>query len=45
MIKNLRLEEQNIIKDARNLFGLKKELDNIAIKDTSNLFRLEQKRH
>ena len=39
---SLRLEEENIIKDIRNLFKLKKELNYTAIKDISNLFRQEK---
>ena len=35
------LEEENIIKDVRNLFRLKKEIDDTAIKDIRNLFRLK----
>ena len=30
----------NIIKDARNLFRLKKEIDDTRVKDVRNLFRL-----
>ena len=37
---NPRLEEENIIKDIRKLFRLKKRLNYIAIKDIRNLFRL-----
>ena len=33
MMKRLSLEEENIIKDIRNLFKLKKELSYTAIKD------------
>ena len=52
MMKISRLEEdknmaENIIKDVRNLFGLKKfkkEPNDTAIKDTSNLFRLKQEK-
>ena len=45
MIKGLRLEKakmvkQNIIKDVRNLFRIRKEIDGATIKDISNLFRL-----
>ena len=36
------LEEENIIKDVRNLFWLKKEIDDTAIKDIRNLFRLKK---
>ena len=39
---NLSLEEENIIKDIRNLFRLKKT-NYTAIKDIRNLFRLEKK--
>ena len=39
-MENLCFEEQNIIKDMRNLFRLKKELNYIAIKNIRNLFRL-----
>ena len=44
MIKNLSPEEENINKDIRNLFRLKKELNYTAIKDIRNLFRLKKKR-
>ena len=30
----------NIIKNARNLFRLKKEIDDTTVKDVRNLFRL-----
>ena len=40
---NLRPEEENVIKDVRNVFRLKKELNYTAIKDITNLFRLEIK--
>ena len=43
MIKNLSPEEENIIKDIRNLFRLKKELNYTAIKDIRNLFRYEKR--
>ena len=39
---NLNLEEENIIKDIRNLFRLKKELYYNAIKGITNRFRLEK---
>ena len=42
MIKNLSPEEENIIKDIRNLFRLKKELSYTAIKNIRDLFRLEK---
>ena len=35
-------EEQKIIKDLRNLFRLKKELNYTAIKDIRSLFRLKK---
>ena len=38
-MKNVRSEEENIIKDIINLFRLKKELNYTAIKDIRNLFR------
>ena len=40
MIESLSLEEENIIKDTRNLFRLKKEQNYTAIEDIRNLFRL-----
>ena len=36
------LEEKNIIKVVRNVFRLKKELDDITIKGIRNFFRLEK---
>ena len=36
------LEEENIMKDIRNIFRLEKELNYTAIKDIRNLFRLEK---
>ena len=42
-MESLSLEKGNIIKDIRNLFRLKKELNYTAIKDIRNLFRLEEK--
>ena len=42
-MESLNPEEENIIKDIRNLFGLKKELNYTAIKYIRNLFRLEKK--
>ena len=42
-MESLRLEEQNIIKDIRNLFRLRKALSYTEIKDIRNLFRLEKK--
>ena len=34
--------EDNFIKDKRNLFRLKKEINNKAFKDIRNLFRLKK---
>ena len=42
MMKNLRPKEEGIIKDIRNLFRLKKQLNYTAIKDTRNVFRIEK---
>ena len=42
MIGNLILQEENVIKDTRNLFRLKKELNYTAVKDKINLLRLEK---
>ena len=42
MMENLRSEEENIIKDIRNLLRLRKELNYAAIKDIKNLFRMEK---
>ena len=42
-MKNPKPEEEKIIKNIRNLFRLKKELNYTAIKDIGNLFRLEKK--
>ena len=42
MMESLNLEEENIIKDIRNLFRLKKELNYTTIKDIGNSFRLEK---
>ena len=42
MMENPRPEEEKIIKDIKNLFRLKKELDYTAIKDKKNLVRREQ---
>ena len=45
MIANPRLEEDNIIKDVRNLFRLKKlqkETTDTTTKDIKNLFRIEK---
>ena len=35
-------EEENIVKDIRNLFRLRKELNYTAIKDITNLSKLEE---
>ena len=45
MMENARLEDENIIKDARYLFRLEKlkeETIDTTIKDIRNLFRLEK---
>ena len=42
-MKNLRPEEENIIKDIRNPFRLNEELNYTAIKDIKSLFRPEKK--
>ena len=42
ILTRLSLEKENIIKDIRNIFKLKKELNYRAIKDIRNLFRLEK---
>ena len=41
-MESLRLEEENMVKDIRNLFKLKKELNYTPIKDIRNPFRLEK---
>ena len=41
-MESLSLEEESIVKDIRNLFRLKKELNYTAIKDVRILFRLEK---
>ena len=41
-MEDLRSEEQKTIKDIRNLFRLKKELNDTAIKHIKNLFRLKK---
>ena len=38
-MQNPRSEEEKIIKDIRNLFRLKKQLNHTAIKDLRNAFR------
>ena len=42
-MENQRPEEEKVIKDMRNLFSLKKELNCSTIKDMRNLFRREKK--
>ena len=41
-MESLSLQKENIIKDIRNFFRLKKELNYTAIKNIRNLFRLEK---
>ena len=41
-MENTRSEEEKLINDKRNLFRLKKEQNNAAIKDIINLFRLNK---
>ena len=43
MMEILCLKEENVIKDIRNLFRLKKELNYIAIKDIRNIFFWQEK--
>ena len=42
MIENLRSVEENIIKDIRNHFRIRRELNYTAIKDIRNRFRVEK---
>ena len=42
-MESLSIEEENIIKDIRNLFRLTKKQNYTAVKDTWNLFRLKKK--
>ena len=42
MIENSRFDKEKIIKDLRNLFRLRKELNYTAIKNVINLFRQEK---
>ena len=42
-MKSLSLKEENIIKNIRNIFWLKKEQNYTAIKDIRKLFRQKQK--
>ena len=39
MIESLSLEKEKMIKDMKNIFRLKKELNYTKIKDIRNLFR------
>ena len=41
-MENPRSEEEKIITDIRNLFRLKKELNDIAIQDIRNLFGIKR---
>ena len=41
-MENARSEKDNIMKEARNFFRLRKEINYYAIKDIRNLFRLEK---
>ena len=41
-MESLRPKEENIIKDIRNLFRLKREQNYTAVKDIKNFFRLEK---
>ena len=43
MMENLSPKEENIIKNIRNLFRLKKEQNYTVVKDIRNLFRLKKK--
>ena len=42
-MKSVSLKEENIIKNIKTLFRLKKEPNYTAIKDTKNLFRQKKK--
>ena len=42
-MESLSLEEENIIKDIRNLFRQKKEQNYTGVEDIRNLFRQEKK--
>ena len=42
MMESLSLEEENVTKDIKSLFRLKKEINFTAIKDKRYLFRLEK---
>ena len=41
-MENSRSEEENMIKDIRNLFRLKKKQNQTAIENTRNRFRLKK---
>ena len=41
-MESLRLAEENVIKDVRNLFRLQEELNYTEIKNIRKLFRLEK---
>ena len=41
-MENSKSEEENIIKDVRSLFRLKKKQSSTTIKDIRNLFRLKK---
>ena len=41
-MESLHLKEENMMRDIRNLFRLKNELNYTAIKDIRNLFTLEK---
>ena len=43
IMESVSLKEENIIKNIKTLFRLKKEPNYIAIKDTKNLFRQKKK--
>ena len=42
MMKSLRFDKENVIKDLRNFFRLQKEQNYTEIKDITNLFRLDK---
>ena len=42
--KSFKKIEKNIIKDVRNIFRLKKWIDDTTIKDIRNLFRLKKEK-
>ena len=42
-MQSLITDEENTIKDIRNVFRIKKELSDTEIKDKRNFFRLEKK--